>query len=158
MTPAEWYETLPTVHLSAGMLLTDHADRVLLVKPGYRTHWTLPGGGADAGEPPHACALREVAEEVGLTVPLGGLLVVDWLPPAGERVRPMVVFVFDGGVVTDPSRIRLQADEIDDAAFRPWDEIASRVSAATAARVAAAREARATRRTIFLSAAGRPHA
>jgi hypothetical protein len=36
LPPEQWHASLPTVHLSACMLLTDDADRVLLVKPHYR--------------------------------------------------------------------------------------------------------------------------
>ncbi|MFC7381726.1 NUDIX hydrolase [Sphaerisporangium rhizosphaerae] len=52
LPPAEWYESLPTVHVSACMLPTDDADRILLVKPNYRDYWAVPGEMADEGEPP----------------------------------------------------------------------------------------------------------
>ena len=51
---------------------------ILLIKRSYepfRGLWTFPGGGIEAGETPAECAVREVHEEVGLTVrtlyPLG---------------------------------------------------------------------------------------
>ncbi|MGP3918871.1 NUDIX domain-containing protein [Nonomuraea sp. 10N515B] len=152
LPPAEWYASLPTVHVSACMLLTDNADRVLLVKPNYRSYWAVPGGMVDDGEPPHICAVREVAEELGLQVRLGPLLVVDWAPPMGDRRRPMMNFIFDGGTITDPSRIRLQTDELDAAQFCPWEEAATKLPAATAARIPAARTARKNQQTIFLPA------
>ena len=34
----------------------------------FPAHWDLPGGGREAHEPPLACALRETAEELGLTI------------------------------------------------------------------------------------------
>lgn len=40
---------------------------LLLVKPSYRLEWNLPGGSIDPGETPHAAALRELEEEIGLT-------------------------------------------------------------------------------------------
>lgn len=39
--------------------------------PGY---WDLPGGGAEAGETPKACALRELHEEFGLRLPAARLV------------------------------------------------------------------------------------
>ncbi|WP_344891502.1 NUDIX hydrolase [Nonomuraea antimicrobica] len=152
LPPAEWYASLPTVHVSACMLLTDDADHVLLVKPNYRSYWAVPGGIVDDGEPPHLCAVREVGEELGLQVRLGALLVVDWAPPLGDRPRPMMNFIFDGGIITDPSRIRLQTDELDAAQFWPWDEAATKLPATTAARIPAARAARKNQQTIFLPA------
>ncbi|MGP4104567.1 NUDIX domain-containing protein [Nonomuraea sp. KM90] len=152
LPPEQWYASLPTVHLSACMLLTDDADRVLLVKPNYRPYWAVPGGIVDDGEPPQVCAGREVGEELGLQVPAGALLVVDWVPPMGDRRRPMMNFIFDGGIIADPSRIRLQTDELDAAEFWPWEEAAAKLPAATAARIPAARTARKNQQTIFLPA------
>lgn len=44
-------------------------DEVLLIKNAYgKAVWTLPGGGIGRQESPEAAALREVAEEVGMTV------------------------------------------------------------------------------------------
>jgi 8-oxo-dGTP diphosphatase len=43
----------------------------------------------DAGEAPHECVSREVAEELGLDISTAALLVVDWIPPQGDRPRVM---------------------------------------------------------------------
>ncbi len=40
---AAWYARLPTMFGAAAALFTDAAGRVLLVKPNYRDHWSLPG-------------------------------------------------------------------------------------------------------------------
>jgi 8-oxo-dGTP diphosphatase len=150
LEPPQWYASLPTIYVSACMLLTDHDDRVLLVKPNYRSYWAIPGGIVDDGEPPHECARREVAEELGLDATLGELLVVDWAPPLGDRPRPMMNFIFDGGTIDNPARIQLQTEELDDARFWAWDEAATKLPAATSARIPAARTARKNRRTIYL--------
>ena len=100
-----WFAQLPGVVVAAGALITDPAGRVLIVKPNYRDHWTLPGGVCEHGEPPHAGCVREVAEEVGLVMPVGGLLAVDWSQPYGADARPIMHFVFDGGTVPDGIRI-----------------------------------------------------
>lgn len=150
LEPQQWYASLPTVYVSACVLLTDDQDRILLVKPNYRTYWAIPGGIVEDGEAPHRCAIREVEEELGLAVALGELLVVDWAPPLGDRPRPMMNFIFDGGTIDDPTRIRLQTEELDAAQFWPWDAAAGRLPSNTAARIPAARAARKDRRTIYL--------
>lgn len=56
--------------------LVEHEGRVLLIRNSYgRMKWDLPGGGVRRGERPEEAALREVREEVGITLsrlrPLG---------------------------------------------------------------------------------------
>ncbi|MEJ3652112.1 NUDIX hydrolase [Actinomycetes bacterium KLBMP 9759] len=50
---------------------------LLLVRFAGSDRWTLPGGGLDHGERPEDAAIREVAEETGYRIELGGLLGVD---------------------------------------------------------------------------------
>ena len=59
-------------------------------------------------------------------------------------------FIFDGGVLGDPGAMRLQEEELDDAQFLGWAEAEARMAAHLAARVPAARQARQTRRTVYL--------
>ncbi len=148
--PADWYATLPSVFVSACMLLTDAEDRVLLVKPNYRPGWNFPGGIVEEGEAPHDGATREVAEELGVSVKAGELLVVQWIPPARDRPRAMINFMFDGGVLDDPARIRLQVAELDEAAFLPWDAAAPLLPAHVAPRLAAGRLARENQHPVYL--------
>jgi 8-oxo-dGTP diphosphatase len=64
----------PDVRAAGGIVLRSGIDRqveVLLVhRPGHRD-WTLPKGKAEPEETDESCALREVAEETGLTCVLG---------------------------------------------------------------------------------------
>jgi 8-oxo-dGTP diphosphatase len=109
-----WFAQLPGVVVSAGALITDPAGQVLLVKPNYRDHWTLPGGICEHGEPPHAGCAREVAEEIGLDLPIGALLAIDWSQPYGREARPIMHFVFDAGTIDNGDGIVVQAEELDE--------------------------------------------
>jgi 8-oxo-dGTP diphosphatase len=143
LQPAQWYASLPSFLASASALITDGSGSVLAVKPNYRPWWNLPGGIMEAGEPPHVCCVREVAEELGLTIGLGRLLVIDWVPPTDVR-KAWFGYVFDGGVLDDLSRVSLQDEELDAFAFIGQHLLRERLTENTADRVEAALTARAS--------------
>lgn len=62
--------------VAVGVVVLD-GDRVLLIKRGQAPlngHWSLPGGAQHLGEDVRATARREVKEETGLEITLGGLI------------------------------------------------------------------------------------
>jgi 8-oxo-dGTP diphosphatase len=147
--PGTWFRQLPGVVVAAGALITDPAGQVLIVKPNYRDHWTLPGGICEHGEPPHAGCAREVAEEIGLRLPVGQLLAIDWSQAFGERQRPIMHFVFDGGTLADGAGIVLQAEELDDFRFTERAELSGYLAPYGLARVTAALAGRADGGTVY---------
>ncbi|MEU7656213.1 NUDIX hydrolase [Micromonospora taraxaci] len=140
--PATWYANLASFYAAAAAFITDPAGNVLLVKPTYRDHWAFPGGYVDEGEYPHDGCAREVREELGISVVVGDLLVVDWAPPAGQRPRAIVSFTFDCGSVASLDGLVLPGQELEDVAFfspreaehRLTDNVGTRVHAAMSAR------------------------
>ncbi|MEU5692458.1 NUDIX hydrolase [Actinosynnema sp. NPDC020468] len=90
---------LPRKPVAAGVLVRDEAGQVLFVVPRYKPVLDIPGGIVEADESPKAACAREVLEELGLELPVGRLLVVDWLPRKGVW-SDSHQFVFDGGVLT----------------------------------------------------------
>ncbi|MGW0997306.1 NUDIX domain-containing protein [Streptomyces sp. NPDC002523] len=104
--------------VAADVLLRDPAGRVLLVNPTYKPGWDLPGGMAEANEPPEDAVRRELIEELGLHVSLLGLLVVDWVAPHGPW-DDQLAFIFDGGTLDQDQADRLQPrdEELSEAAF-----------------------------------------
>ncbi|MER7207227.1 MULTISPECIES: NUDIX hydrolase [Streptosporangium] len=146
--PEIYYAGLATVHVAAGALITDENGHVLLVKPNYQPYWLVPGGMAEEGEAPEDACVRELGEELGISIRLGRLLTVDWAPPYGYRTRPLVHLLFDGGTLRD-TPIRLQTAELDDHAFVPVDRAVTMLSSATAARIPAALAARERQTTVY---------
>jgi 8-oxo-dGTP pyrophosphatase MutT (NUDIX family) len=147
----DYTATLPRKRMGAGALFTDRAGRVLLVEPIYKREWEVPGGAVEADESPRAATVREIEEELGLTVTLGGLLVVDWISPRDGRTEGLML-VFDAGELTpaQTDAIRLPADELRSWAWCDRQQAEQRLSELLTRRVAAALDARAAGATAYL--------
>jgi len=92
-------EYLPAIPVSAGALIFDRAGRLLILKPTYKTGWTIPGGVMEAdGETPWEACRREVAEECGIEVRRGRLACMDFRRPKPGRAGG-IRFLFDCGRV-----------------------------------------------------------
>lgn len=127
----------PTKTSAGGALIRDSTGRVLFVVPTYKAVLDIPGGMTEDDESPKAAALREIHEELGLTVPLGRLLVVDWTPRNGVW-RDCHQFVFDGGVVDgavahDPELEGVLYLTLDDARPRIYPSLHRRLTLALSA-------------------------
>jgi 8-oxo-dGTP diphosphatase len=105
---------LPAIPVSAGALIFDRSGRLLILKPTYKSGWTIPGGVMEAdGESPWEACQREVAEECGLLAGAGRLVCMDF-----RRPRPGnpggIRYLFDCGAFSDASLagIVVQPEEI----------------------------------------------
>lgn len=125
---AEGNATQPRKRVGADALLRDNQGRFLLVNPKYKPDWDLPGGMAEANEPPHAAVQRELREELGLELTVSQLLVVDWVSPHGPW-DDSLMFVFDCGVLTasDAAILRPRDDELGDWQFCTAEDAAARL-------------------------------
>ena len=104
----------PGIPVSAGALLFDRAGRLLILKPTYKSGWTIPGGVMEAdGETPWDACRREVLEECGIEVRRGRLACMDFRRPRPGRAGG-VRFLFDCGEVGDKdlASIVLQPEEV----------------------------------------------
>jgi 8-oxo-dGTP diphosphatase len=104
----------PAIPVSAGALIFDRAGRLLILKPTYKSGWTIPGGVMEAdGETPWEACRREVREECGIDVPGGSLACMDFRHPRPGRPGG-VRFLFDCGAIDGQSlaAIVVQPEEI----------------------------------------------
>lgn len=127
----------PTKTCAGGALIRDSTGRVLFVVPIYKAVLDIPGGMTEDDESPKAATVREIREELGLSVSLGRLLVVDWTPRNGVW-RDCHQFVFDGGVVDgavahDAELSGVEYLTLDEARSRIYPSLHRRLTLAVAA-------------------------
>jgi len=134
----ECYE-IPRIPASAGALVFDTAGRLLILKPTYKSGWTIPGGQVEAdGETPWEACRREAREESGLDIESGRLACVDFLRPREDRPGG-VRFLFDCGVLGKErlKSLTVQVDEIAEYRFEPVPEALKLLSGPLRRRVGA---------------------
>ncbi|CAL9612771.1 hypothetical protein SUDANB121_05686 [Nocardiopsis dassonvillei] len=143
-------ESFSRPRVAAGVLFFDHLGRVMMVVPSYKDYRDLPGGYIEHGETPSRAAAREVKEELGITPPLGRLLVVDWAPNRSEGDKQL--FVFDGGVLDQEwlDRIVLDPGELTGYEFHEVASIAEATIPRLARRITHAAYAREQGTVVYL--------
>jgi 8-oxo-dGTP pyrophosphatase MutT (NUDIX family) len=100
----------------------DHKDET-----GKRVLWSLPKGHIEEGETPEQAAIREVAEETGITSTITKSLgVIDfWFMAGGKRIHKTVhhfMFTEVGGTLL------AQESEVDEVSWFPLSEIVDRLA------------------------------
>jgi 8-oxo-dGTP pyrophosphatase MutT (NUDIX family) len=123
---------LPRKRVISQLVVRDPDDRVLLCELTYKHEWDLPGGVVEPLESPATGLARELREELGLDLPVGDLLTVNWLPP-WRGWDDACLFVFDGGTLPADAtgRMRLQPTEIAAVHWCTPELVAERATAAT---------------------------
>ena len=98
-------------------------DSLLVIRNAYRKRLTLPGGGIDGGEEPLAAAIRELREEVGITLAPQQLRFVGQFRSAIEFKRDTInlfdVQLSEQPLVTIDKREVVYAEFLDPAALSP---------------------------------------
>src|SRR5215469_15401716 len=105
---------LPAVPASASALIFDTRGRLLILRPTYKSGWTIPGGVMENdGETPWQACRRDVREECGIEVAGARLACVDFRPMRPGRSGG-IRFLFDCGELDNRAlrAITLQRAEI----------------------------------------------
>jgi 8-oxo-dGTP diphosphatase len=141
---------LPKKRMAVGVLFVNARDELLIVKPTYRPEWLIPGGSVEANESPYRAGVREVYEELGLVLPLGRLLCVDY-QSAEPQKSESIQFIFEGGLLSDEviDRIVLPAGELATYTFTSLPQALNQLTPHLGRRLVLAIAARAHQQTIY---------
>ncbi len=150
--PEQYYKSVPRKWMATNVLLFNPEGKFLIVKPTYRDHWLMPGGLIEANEPPTHGAIRELSEEIGLTIDKLDLVCVAYHRDDDGIKGDRVVFVFDGGLLRESqiSSISLGEDELSEFRFVTLAESLPLLGTMFEKRIPAALQARKQRRIIYL--------
>lgn len=117
------------------VIISNPSGEILLLRHSYGPAvWAFPGGGVDKGEDPRDAALREVREELGLTL--------DTVEPLGTMQEtisgsPHTAFLFTATTDQTPQP---DGREITEARFYPRDALPEPIGHITAGRLVYWRE------------------
>jgi 8-oxo-dGTP diphosphatase len=113
------HETAETIRYTADVVLLTDDGQVLLIQRGHDPHagkWAFPGGHVDQGESSRTAAVRELAEETGITFRGDALRQVGVFDEPGRDPRGRYVTVAYAAIVDRP----IQPMPGDDAVQARW--------------------------------------
>lgn len=146
--PKSFYAQLPAKRMAAGALILNAQQDILLVEPTYKPYWEIPGGLVEVGESPqHACQ-REIMEELGLQLPIGRLLCIDYTSETEARTESLQ-FIFSVSL-PQTYQIHLQSQELLSWGFYPLEAAQKKTHPQLAQRLENALSASISNQTFYL--------
>lgn len=137
--------------MAAAALFVSGDDRLLIVKPWYRSWWLLPGGVVERDESPRQACIRETREELGLDIIPQRLLCMDYTAATADATESLQ-FVFWAGQLgaTRLEAIHLQTEELTEWRLVTLAEALPLVAPRLARRLPACLRALASGATLYL--------
>lgn len=116
----QWQRQLEKKNVSSNVLVCC-GQEILIVKPNYKSHWTLPGGVVDKNESPKQAAARELQEETGIVADQLEFAGVSYMP--GHSGFPdKLTFSFIYNCSQKPALV-LQEEEIEESDWVKFDTL-----------------------------------
>lgn len=138
MKRSQYLENLPQKRVAVGALFFDNKGNVLILKPGYKKNWTIPGGVVEKNESLTEGLRREVREEIGLELAFKRLLAVEHkIVERNGHKDDSIQFLFFGKTmdVEEIGKIKIDQKEIIEAKFVSKESALSQSSPGLAKRL-----------------------
>ncbi|MGC9599370.1 MAG: NUDIX hydrolase [Minisyncoccia bacterium] len=142
-SPSNFWKNIPKKRMGTGALIFNEKSEVLIVKPTYKGHWSVPGGVVDANESPREACMREIKEEIGLIMPELHFICVAYQRNSGTEKGESLQFMFYGGVLIQDTieQIVISKEEIAEFKFVDMKMALSLLNSALANRLSLSMEA-----------------
>lgn len=126
MGTKEYLASLPKKRMGAGALIFNSKGQLLIERVTYKADCEIPGGVIEENESPREACEREIREGLGIDMKVRKLLCVDYQHATQEKTES-IMFVFDGGILTDEmiAKIKIDKAEISEVVFANPDEAIS---------------------------------
>jgi ADP-ribose pyrophosphatase YjhB (NUDIX family) len=147
----DYYKNLPAKRMGSGALIFNDRNELLIVKPTYKDHWSVPGGTVDQNESPKDACIREVKEEIDIDLPDVDFLCVDYISNTEEKSENLQ-FVFYAGILDDEdiAKIKLDPKELGECRFVSTETATTMLGQKLAARLPRCIEAIKNKKGLYL--------
>jgi len=123
--PEIYLSTLPKKRISAGILILNDENKLLLVKPSYKDYWSLPGGVVEKNESPLSACIRETKEEIGLNLKPKHLFATIYQKDTTKEDEGLHLLFYYGKISKKQiESIKIQKDELEAFEFVRLDNMA----------------------------------
>jgi nucleoside triphosphatase len=101
------------IEVVGSAIIEDPLGKILLVKsPKWKNKWVMPGGHVEPGESIEKGILREVEEEIGLSLKSAGIITFGELIGSKDFHRPAHFIYFDDLCQTADLKIQIDNKEL----------------------------------------------
>lgn len=110
-----WRAKQPQKMIVAKVVIRSDKGNIMLAKSSYKKSWQMPGGGVENGESPEEAAVREVQEELRLTIPVDSLNIKGTIYKKDEEI--LFVIFESSHKIPEDIELKTQASEVTDFKF-----------------------------------------
>lgn len=123
-----WRVFKPKTYGSRAIIIFN--EKILLIKNPNANHWSLPGGHIEKGETPEQCIIRELKEELDLSINKADFKLGEYI--SDQEGKHDTVFIY---IIRLSSQSFSKQWEVDDAKWFEFSELPQNISPAGMRRI-----------------------